>query len=620
MIKNEHKILTAQLGEVMTGEDLLKPITGIAYSGGVMGQPYGNVVVDLAGVSFAPQVPLMYNHYNEPEYRLGEVVCRIEDGKIVIDGAIDQTFNRGRNIVEAGKHIKWQLSIGASGEEVEYLPEEAEAVVNGNVVKGELFIYRKCIIREVSVVAIGADAETEMRIAASFNLNPIPVVENQKKENEMEETQKLTASEAEVERIAQLRAMLTDDKPKAMQDYITASIGDGSQVEDVKRTLNLMSKMIDNVPNIATSKVEKPQMNDNKILSAALMQSAGVNEATIIKKVGEQTLEAAQEYRGLGLKDAIIRAARGQGIDILSYSGDKLVQAAYNTSGLSGLFGDVINAVLVDSFRQQEQGWREYCKVGTLSDFKKTNYYRVDGFGALKEVANGGEIKAVNLKEATATNQLKTYAGNFKVTRQDIINDNLGALRDLPAKFGRGAGLTVAQVVTNVLESNPTVGGQRFFSSAHHNNFTGSTSALSADALNAARVAFRRQLDANGNVINNRPAFIVVPPELEATAINLTQSLELTGAQSLQGNLNVISQYGLKVNVNPFLSSQTGWYLIGDPRDVPAIQVDFLNGNEVPMVSEAYSTVDVDGYGWKCVFDFGVAPMAYQSATYSAGA
>lgn len=614
------KLIAALPGEYEAEE--LKSISGVAYSGGVIGQPWGDVIIDLNGVEFADQLPLMYNHANSPEFRLGEVTASIVENKIVIQGAIDANAPRASSIIELGKRIHWQLSIGAEGKEVLALRDGEKYTVNDQEVTGPLYIYAKCLIREVSVVAIGADAETEMRIAAALSLTQepsIPQSTTNEKENTMEDTQTINAAQVEMERITQLRAMLTDDKPQAMKDYITASIGDGSKVEDVQRTLTLMSKMIDSVPNIATTRIEKPKANDSKILSAALMQSAGVEEKTILKAVGEQALEAAQAYRGLGLRDAIVQSARSAGVDCLSYSGDRLVQAAYNTSGLSGLFGDVINAVLVDSFRQQEQGWREYCKVGTLSDFKKTNYYRVDGFGPLQEIANGGEIKAVNLKEATAQNQIKTYAGNFKITRQDIINDNLGALRDLPAKFGRGAGLTVARAVTAVLEGNPTVGGAKFFSTAHHNNFTGSSSALTAEALNNARVAFRRQLDANGNVVNNRPAFIVVPPELESTAINLTQSLELTGAQSLQGNLNVISQYGLKVNVNPFLSSATGWYLIGDPRDVAAIQVDFLNGNEIPMVSEAYSTVDVDGFGWKCLFDFGVAPMAYQSATYSAG-
>lgn len=612
--------LVAVLPEEYDAESL-KSISGVAYSGGVMPQGYGDVIVDLTGVSFAPQIPLLYNHINSPEHRLGEVKARVEDGKILIDGSIETMSPQAQSVIEAGQRIKWQLSIGARGEEVLLIRDGESTNVNGIEVSGPLYVYKKCVIREVSVVAVGADEETEMRIAAALKLdNQVPQVTTNKKEESMEnETKEITAAQVELDRIAQLRALLSEEQPKAMNDFITASIGDGSGVDDVKRTLTLMSKMIEKTPNICTTTIEKPKMNDCKILSAALMQSAGVSENTILKTVGEQTLEAAQGLKGIGLRDTIIRAARAAGVDCMTYSGDKLVQAAYNTSTLSNLFGSVINAVLLDAFKQQEQGWREYCKIGSLSDFKQTTYYRVDGFGALKELANGGEIKALNLKESSATNQIKTYAGNFKVTRQDIINDNLGALRDLPAKFGRGVGLTIAKVVTSVLESNPTVGGQRFFSQAHHNQFTGSSSALTAESLNAARVAFRRQLDANGNVINNRPAFIVVPPELEATAINLTQSLELTGAQSLQGNLNVISQYGLKVNVNPFLSSATGWYLVGDPNDVAAIQVDFLNGNETPTVSEAYSTVDIDGFGWKCLFDFGVAPMAYQAATHSAG-
>ena len=74
-----------------------------------------------------------------------------------------------------------------------------------------------------------------------------------------------------------------------------------------------------------------------------------------------------------------------------------------------------------------------------MSDFKQVTSYRLNGAFAYDEIGPAGELKAGDVSEESFTNQVKTYGKMFSVTRQDIINDDLGALSALPTRIGRGA-------------------------------------------------------------------------------------------------------------------------------------------------------------------------------------
>ena len=78
-MKTKNKVAAAAPGKRMllvtaaaeVGNDLTR-VEGVAYSGGTFSQ-YWSIhpcVTDLAGLEIAPQIPLMYNHFNEVEQRI----------------------------------------------------------------------------------------------------------------------------------------------------------------------------------------------------------------------------------------------------------------------------------------------------------------------------------------------------------------------------------------------------------------------------------------------------------------------------------------------------------------------------------------------------------------------
>lgn len=117
--------------------------------------------------------------------------------------------------------------------------------------------------------------------------------------------------------------------------------------------------------------------------------------------------------------------------------------------------------------------------------------------------------------------------------------------------------------------------------------------------------------DVNGEAIQNRAKYLVVPPSLEMTARQILTSatkmwVELGGAG---GPLpypmgNVISQYGLTMIVDPYLpivdpvaaNGLTAWYLFADPKEIAAIEADYLVGQERPEICmKASDKVSIGG-------------------------
>jgi hypothetical protein len=152
-------------------------VMGLAYSGGKMNLPGWRypVVVDLSGLRIPEQVPLLLDHRNQTTARVGMVAARLEADGLVIEGEVTSTGGPARGIVEQARAgADWQLSIGAEVKDAELV--RGKRTVNDREHAGPFYHVKASVLREVSVVAVGADGGTRMKIAASFHLSGAPEV------------------------------------------------------------------------------------------------------------------------------------------------------------------------------------------------------------------------------------------------------------------------------------------------------------------------------------------------------------------------------------------------------------------------------------------------------------
>ncbi|HEV7453818.1 MAG TPA: hypothetical protein VGO07_01010, partial [Candidatus Saccharimonadales bacterium] len=258
-----------------------------------------------------------------------------------------------------------------------------------------------------------------------------------------------------------------------------------------------------------------------------------------------------------------------------------------------------------------------------VNDFKTITSYRLTGVDQFDIVNPGGEIKHGTLGSESYTNKADTYGKMLSIDRRDIINDDLGALQNVPQKLGRGAGLKLNDVFWTEFLNNST-----FFTTGNLNYATGASTVLGIDALTTFEILFFNQVDAQGKPLGTMAETLLVPTALKTTADVLMKSTEVRNASqsTKEGTANphtgkyktVMSRYLQNAAYTGY--SATAWYLLGNPGAVPVIETCFLNGNESPIVEQAQADFDTLGIKMRGYYDFGCKQQDYRGGVKSKGA
>ena len=590
-------------------------VMGTAYSGGKMNLPGWQypVVVDLAGMQIPDTIPLLTNHENKTDARVGVVSACIKDCTLEISGEIVSDSQDAQDIVAQGKAgADWQLSIGADVKECELV--KSSRTVNGREIEGPFYHVTKSTLREVSVVAVGADVCTNMKVTAKFNLSNNKIEgDNMSEENKknvaadentqpdpekkdattVEETgaQQKTAQEKEPKQAkaeavpAAVTASATDVSATAKEAAVSAVKAERERVSAIQGICNGEFPEIEKqaiasgwTPEVVTKKVletiraERPAASVNisvkakpegsemrKTLEAAMSLRCGVDADTLEKSYGAQTVEAGMKEMDMPLKQLLVECMKLDGIPYNRGFDNETIRAAFSSVSLPGILSNVANKKLLQSYEAQPVIATKLCSTGDLNDFKENDRFRLTDVGDLLPIAADGEIKDGGLIEETAKNQLETYGKKFCLTRKMIINDDLGAFMKVPTAMGNRAARLIDQLFFSRLLANPTQSdGKALFSNAHKNLLGGASSALSADSLKKAIQLFLDQVDADGQPIAVEPKYLLVPTALKHLAVELTQgaTLIMSGSDNaVRPALNVLADENLQVVSSPYLGN-----------------------------------------------------------------
>lgn len=575
-----------------------KPVrcAGVAYSGGSFRQWWSALpcYVDLAGMKMAEQVCLMYNHDYDPECRLGVIEAKNDGKTLTIDGEFDTGNPLAQNIIRSGKKFNWQLSIGAENVKVERVDDGTVETINGNTVNGPALVVRESVLREVSIVAIGADAKTSMEIKASL-MAPEP-------------------DEHVVQAVAQAEPAIEIEKPETIEEDIDMeelnaklnAITDG--LTKLSERINETEKRFETQASRPTPEINVRKTDD--IATADVLQAA-VEQAMGVTPTDTKAADIAdKKYRGqMGLKQLYTECAHAGGWTGYLNNGNlgeavSAIKASFSTVNLPGILSNAINKRIKAGWDYAEDSWRKIADITSVSDYKQFATYVLNSKGDYEEVANGGTIPTGELAETGYTNQLKRYGLMFSIDEMDIINDDMGAINQRAFQFGRKASLKLNKVFWTLFQNDTD-----FFKTANNNVITGA-GALSAESLAKLVKAFRKQTDVNGDVLGYAPSILLVPAALEVEAQKLYDDAEIrdttASKQYLTGNpwrskfLPVASAY---------LTSDDDYYLLADPTIAATMQVAFLNGQQAPVVESNPTNFDTFGISYRGKFSFGVALM-----------
>ncbi|MBO7723307.1 MAG: Mu-like prophage major head subunit gpT family protein, partial [Thermoguttaceae bacterium] len=243
------------------------------------------------------------------------------------------------------------------------------------------------------------------------------------------------------------------------------------------------------------------------------------------------------------------------------------------------------------------------------------------------KVGPGGELKHGMIDEQTYTQKAETHGIMFALTRQMMIDDDLGALTDIPRQIGIGAAEAIADAVWSLLLSNPAQSdGRSFFHQLHGNLLEGADTALGVDSLTAAEVRFGEQTKPNGRPLGVTPSILLVPTQLKVIAELLMKSTLLNESPSAPkpsmnphtGKFRVVSSSYLS-NGSFTGASGSAWYLLADPNRLPALEVAFLGGMDRPTIERADADFNTLGIQFRGYIDFGVREQDWRGALKATG-
>ncbi len=650
----------------------------VAYTGGAMrvtGFPHP-VVVDLEGLAIDRQdIPVRLDH--NPRQGVGHTQrVAIEGGQILADGIISRDTSWARDVAKSAVNgFPWQASIGAAVVDAEFVPNGQTVSVNGRTFVGPLHVVRRAVLKEISFVDSGADPATSARIAAQYAAQsqttqdeeidrmtspqtPTPATEVQtpepiEPEVVTEETVEptvpetpaapepaeapvnpaiVTASSADADAVVQMRRRLASEtrRVEAIRrlcggrhpDVEAKAIEDGW--DETKTELHVLRASRPKVP--AVTVPQRPSAP--QVFEAVGLMSAGVTASRLEAAYAEPVIEAAERLRGVGIQE-FCELACGQQLPRFRRDASGWLQAAFSTTSLPGILSNIANKMLLEGYSYVEDAWRRVAKVASVSDFREHSRYRMNGSFRFQQVGPDGELKHGRLDEQTYGQRADTHGIMFALTRQMIINDDLGAFTDIPYQIGMGAAEAIADAVWGLWLSNPVQSdGAAFFSTTHKNYAEGADTTMSVDGLTAAELLFGEQTKPNGRPLAVQPRILLVPTALKVPAANLMNSLQLNETTTVNkpkpssnphvGKFEVISSVYLS-NASFTGSSGKAWYLLADPNRLPAIEVAFLNGVDRPTVEKTDADFSTLGIQFRGYIDFGVREQDFRGAVRMKG-
>jgi hypothetical protein len=331
---------------------------------------------------------------------------------------------------------------------------------------------------------------------------------------------------------------------------------------------------------------------------AAATDSIFASEGTSISRRTRraQTQEYRARLRGL------VRLYQG------TIEGDRRAtyafQEAMSRSDFTYLFGDVIDRQLLAAYQTRPVQWPSYAKRGRVRDFRTVKRFTLDGGEAvLDKVKELAPYKNRAVTDGSYSYAVEKYGDQIAVSWETMVNDDLGALTDLPTRLGNAARRTEEKFAAQLFSGSSGMNGT-YFSTANKNiintTVVGSTvtpnPALTIVGLQQAMQVMGQQVDTDGGPIYVEGVTLVVPPALEVAAnniINATEIIAATGGGDGTGNdqLRVANwmRNRVSVTVNPWLpivnttDGNSAWYLFANPSvGRPAMEIGFLTGHETP--------------------------------------
>lgn len=513
------------------------------------------------------------------------------------------------------------VSVGYAINRYEVLEDEDTKSTNGRF-NGPAYVVTDWEPLEISIVSVPADptvgvGRSSEEIHTSIDTQEDNTRMDQEKNLEVQEVKSapvetgLTqadlqkAMEQERKRTSEITAMFRDFDVEGADEAIVL----GKSVEEAREMV--MDQLRARNKGVSVTMGEAESDKFRAAAQDAVLMAAGIPVA--------EPAAGAQELRGYSMVEMARESLRRESGSTVNFGDNmELARAAINsTSTFPAIMSNLANKSVMVGFNEAETTYQIWAGKGSNRDFKEAARVALSEAGTLELVPEGGQFKQDSFGEASARTKVATYGKLFSLTRQAIINDDLGLFSKIATKYGSAAKRLVNKMVYAQLTGNVKMQDNVVLFDAKHGNVAGTGEALSVKAIAKAITAMRRQKGITGEAtLNITPKYLVVPPELEMTAYQIVNSTAAVDGV----NSGVANPYKGRfiVVADAELTDPDAWYLVADATQHDTIEVTYLNGVETPRL-ETRQGFDVDGIEYKVAFDCGVNALDFRGVFKNAG-
>lgn len=457
---------------------------------------------------------------------------------------------------------------------------------------------------EISLVDIPADATVglgrsmEHNAATRYRVIDLPKTENQT----------LTKESKMNTEIEEIRSVANGFGMGAFVDGMVAA---GAPLDIIRTRLLTKKAELD----MATNTRSGYSIHDETLENPSF-RIAAMADGLASRYGGAAPSEPGSVYAHSGIPDLAREILELNNVRTGRMSRDALVRAAMGTSDFPKVLGGAGQQLMRQGYGNYTGGLKRVARQASAIDFRAKSVIQLSEAPTLEKVNENGEFKYGGMGDHAESYKIDTVGKIISLSRQALVNDNIGAFADLAMRFGRTAAEWESGFLVDLFTSNPVMSDAVALFHATHANLAGTAAVLSVDSLGIARKAMRLQKGLDGKTpIDASPKFLIVPAALETIAEQLLAALtpaKSTDVNPFSGRLELV--------VDPRLDakSATAWYLAADPGVIEGLEYSYLSGQEGPMI-ETRVGFEVDGMEMKCRLDFGAGLLDFRGLFKNAG-
>ncbi len=563
----------------------------------------------------------------------------------------DTQGNNAKAKVKGG-HVR-DLSVGYQVIEKTIVGEGHTQMVNGRQYTGPVRVATKWVPFEGSLCPIGADenaktrskqgnhgeaiAETNSQRSKTVEKTntptaptvPTPQATPSHDEKAIAEREKKAREEgqrAEVERQNEIRSMCQVPGCEGLVEEltkpeITVEMARNKIIEHLKterKPLGIAPRGVE----ITADEKDKFTRAATEAMARAAIKNYRANRE--LDKIG------ADQMSRIGFQSLAQRCLRSNGINPEWMSPSQVMAKILTrsispqaTAEFTSILANVANMANLAAMQVAPATWRAWCRKGSAQDFRAMTLAGINDAPALIQTPEGAEIKWGKLSDRGTTVTLSTFAIKTALTRQALVNDQLGEFDRIFTAFSMRWAAQVNALPYAILLANAALAdtGTLFNATAtstkggHKNQHTGA--AISNTTLGEAEALMMEQTGPNGLKLNIRPKFLLCGSAYGNNATVILTSPGIATAQSSSAVKNIY--YNM---IEPVIDSNiTGnkWFTAADPSMYDTMQVSFLDGNE-NLTTSMKDCDEVLGIEYLVYGDAVATALDFRGMTYNPGA